>query len=87
MANHTMILEEAFKIEIIEDIFYDRNAEIICGMPLHFTSNDDELIWNSSRNGDYLVKSDYYLTMEHIIDSANLHVFGDWNLVWKLNIS
>ena len=55
---------------------------VACLYTLHPT-----MIWNSSRNGDYLVKSDYYLTMEHIIDSANLHVFGDWNLVWKLNIS
>ena len=48
-----------WKVNVIDNLFYDFEAAIIKNMPLCKTIQDDILIWPFNPNGVYSVKSGY----------------------------
>ena len=48
-----------WKVNVIDNLFYDFEAAIIKNMPLCKTIQDDILIWSFNPNGVYSVKSGY----------------------------
>ena len=73
-----------WKVNVIDNLFYDFEAAIIKNMPLCKTIQDDILIWPFNPNGVYSVKSKYrYL---HEQQQHNLPGLSDNSMLtplWK----
>lgn len=55
-------------------------------MPILNDFEEDTLVWWRSRNGNYSVKSAYYVFMEELVDHSVLRMDGDWMSIWKLKV-
>lgn len=72
-------------IDLIHDIFVDRDAEIIIAIPLH-VNEPDKWYWRKDRLGICSVKSAYTLIQEN---KLSREVYGDsrvWKRLWNLRI-
>ena len=79
-----------WKVNVIDNLFYDFEATIIKNMPLCKTIQDDILIWPFKPNGVYSVKSRYYLhkQQQHGLPgpSDNSVLTPFWKKIWGLQV-
>ena len=81
-----------WKYELIHQIFVPHEAEIILGLPLSSTLPSDTLIWSTTSNGKFSVRSAYKIAMETKVqpdsgscsDNSNMKTF--WKVLWGLKI-
>lgn len=48
-------------MEVIQDLFVERNQMLICGIPLSYRLEEDVRYWSREGSGFYTVKSAYNL--------------------------
>lgn len=80
------ITENSWDAEVIEDIFDQRDANIILFIPLDRGVNDS-WYWRKEKLGNYSVKSAYLLMQEGNHDSNTVASSGFWRKLWNLKIS
>ncbi|KAG4916734.1 hypothetical protein JHK87_054291 [Glycine soja] len=68
--------------DIIKYIFNEEDIEAIKRTPLFDTTTEDKLIWPLEKNGVYSVKSPYKRLMQNFTTQFDLHVPGNWRLLW-----
>ena len=80
--------------DLIRQIFYPFDADVICKIPIPNSDAEDRLAWHYENNGVFSVKSAYKL-------AANLAQSGHapsssargandrsiWDLIWKSNVA
>ncbi|XP_074363930.1 putative mitochondrial protein AtMg00310 [Apium graveolens] len=71
-------------IEVIKDLFNDRDQECIISLQLNDIMNEDKLYWSKEASGSYSVKSAYRLLqvqkgLWNINDNASL-----WKKMWRI---
>jgi hypothetical protein len=70
---------------LIASIFNGQDTADICRIPLHSRALHDSIIWKSSPNGNYTVKSAYKLCLQ-LTSHDNFNVSGDWRKIWTMQI-
>jgi hypothetical protein len=75
-----------WNIELIQQMFNQRDVVEITRLTLNLLTQEDAPIWRYSKNGNYTVRLAYYQLMEHIIDNNNLKEPGNWKKLWRLHV-
>nr|XP_027118368.1 uncharacterized protein LOC113735569 [Coffea arabica] len=81
-----------WKVELLQELFWHDEIELIMGIPLGDSHNHDKLIWHYSKNGSFTVKSAYHLIKtqstgwQDVASGSNGSVQDIWPRLWKLNI-
>jgi hypothetical protein len=56
---------KGWNIPLLEDIFSIEEVQLIRSLPISCTNQPDTLIWRSTNNGIFSIRSTYHLQMEH----------------------
>ncbi|XP_059458355.1 uncharacterized protein LOC132187949 [Corylus avellana] len=73
-----------WNIPLIREIFWEEEADLICGLPLSRYNMQDRLIWKCTSSGEFSVRSAYHLELER--NAANYgggSKQSDYNAIWK----
>ena len=76
---------------IIEILFCKEEATTIRSIPLSSTNQKDRLIWHSTANGLFSVKSAYHLAKEveeryRAESSMEMHKSEVWKQIWRMHV-
>lgn len=72
--------------DIVRDVFDDRDVEIIMGIPLSATDDENLWFWMTKISGLYSVKSTYsWLQSAKNVNYADDN-FGFWMKLWQLKV-
>ena len=71
--------------DIINDLFNDREKDMIMQIPLSTSADRDALIWSHDRSGMFSVKS-CYRALQTDLSSASLDEFFLWEKIWSLKV-
>lgn len=77
--------ENQWDLDLIMDIFDNRDANIILSIPTH-TTVEDSWYWRKKKMGNYPVKSAYLLLQENKNDYGTAPNSGFWRKLWNLKI-
>ncbi|XP_048499711.1 uncharacterized protein LOC104890046 isoform X5 [Beta vulgaris subsp. vulgaris] len=72
-----------WKLDIIEEVFNERDIKCIMTIPLTYPAPKDVITWGFSKNGHYSVKTAYMLGKGGNLD--NFH--RAWVFIWSLDVS
>ncbi|CAN1160656.1 hypothetical protein LINPERPRIM_LOCUS37712 [Linum perenne] len=72
--------------ELIRSSFCDRDVKEILSLPGGRREMTDEFIWHFCKNGKYAVKLGYHVLMERIMDFSYVHVAGEWQKLWDVEL-
>lgn len=77
-----------WKVDVVQEMFNEDEAGIICGLPVSKTGRLDKQIWASSRSGFFNVKFAYHFEMHRRIrilgePSNDSFQKEGWNDIWK----
>ncbi|CAN1170198.1 Putative ribonuclease H protein At1g65750 [Linum perenne] len=78
--------ERAWDVELIQELFSERDAATILEIPIHATSGDDGRIWHHNKCENYTVRSGYKLIMEELVPRPHLITPGPWSDILKLEV-
>lgn len=67
-------------IDVIKNLFNDRDKRCILNIPVGVDNSEDTLYWRFEQSGNYSVKSAYKFLQEH----RGLWRAEDNNSIWKL---
>lgn len=70
-------------IELLQDLFYPWEVDLIKKIYVSAVSNKDVLVWPLSLNGNYSVKSAYRLLDTEVVNSFPFSSGGECSMVWK----
>lgn len=73
-------------MEVIRDLFDDRDQLLICGIPLSPRHEEDTHFWSKERSGFYSVKSAFNLLQELKGNWVTNDNSGLWWNLWNLKI-
>ncbi|XP_074326550.1 uncharacterized protein LOC141664498 [Apium graveolens] len=76
---------QSWDLDLIRDIFDDRDAEIIMGIPLH-VNELDKWYWRREKLGIYSVKSAYTIIQENNPYQDDYGDTGFWRRLWNLKV-
>lgn len=51
----------SWKVDLLQDIFSNEEISLITSSPLTLSGREDQLVWSLTKNGNFNVKSVYYL--------------------------
>ncbi|XVF71749.1 hypothetical protein PTKIN_Ptkin12aG0064400 [Pterospermum kingtungense] len=69
---------------MLEELFCKRDVKEISSILLSGINGRDRRIWSFTKDGNYSVKSGYYVALQVLMDFA---IPGDWLKLWNLKIS
>jgi hypothetical protein len=73
-----------WKTQLLETLFSDEEVQLILSLPVSSTNREDVCIWRGTKNGNFSVRSAYYLQVEldnrGLADSSSSK---DYYLVWR----
>ncbi|XP_060959266.1 uncharacterized protein LOC133030514 [Cannabis sativa] len=72
--------------EVIHDLFFPNETDLILGMPLYDTDTSDCWSWAENRNGFFTVRSAYLLLQQQRARSHDSNNSGFWRKLWHLKI-
>uniref|UniRef100_A0A803Q944 RRM domain-containing protein n=1 Tax=Cannabis sativa TaxID=3483 RepID=A0A803Q944_CANSA len=81
--------DDTWDLAFIRAIFNGDDAELILGIPTNDASINDKIMWHYSRNGEYSVRSGYFLAsvrLEIEAQSNNRRMTEWWKCMWKRKI-
>ncbi|CAN1153936.1 Putative ribonuclease H protein At1g65750 [Linum perenne] len=71
----------------LRQVFNEDDIKAITSIPrTGGQDRSDVIIWPYSNNGQYTVRSGYRVLMEQVTNSSHLHVLGDWQKLWGLQL-
>ena len=53
-----------WNFKLVQDIFNREEADIICNIPVYPQRQHDKLIWASTKNGEFSMRSAYHLVFD-----------------------
>ncbi|XP_019151923.1 PREDICTED: uncharacterized protein LOC109148642 [Ipomoea nil] len=74
--------EKRWDTELIRDIFYQRDAQLILNLPLSYAYTPDMMYWEGESNGIYSVRSAYKLEFGNLEQDCQ----WPWTVVWNFDI-
>ncbi|XP_057809148.1 uncharacterized protein LOC131023623 [Salvia miltiorrhiza] len=74
-----------WNVEILQELVNANDFHDIISTPIFPNMGDDKLIWHSTKNGRYSVKSAYQLASSLTLDGMH-NVDGQWGNLWKLDV-
>lgn len=77
--------DNSWDLDLIADIFDDRDANLIVSIPLNINEKDS-WYWHREKLGQYSVKSAYALIQEGRTSSHAADNSGFWRRLWNLKI-
>ncbi|XP_073137573.1 uncharacterized protein [Henckelia pumila] len=78
-------VDGSWDIDIIQDLFSERDQRLILSIPLSRQECDDNWMWANERFGVYSVKSGYNL-QTNVSDTSPNSPSINWKFVWRLGI-
>ncbi|XP_073152635.1 uncharacterized protein [Henckelia pumila] len=87
MRVHNLMIpgHKEWDIELIHEIFNERDISRITSIPLGMSNFEDLLIWHFTDNGCYTVKSGYHLACKVGLNEE-AQVQGTWKTIWALKL-
>ncbi|CAN1785001.1 Putative ribonuclease H protein At1g65750 [Linum perenne] len=73
-------------IELIEELFNERDATSIVKLPLNEANEQDRPIWSFSKSGMLTVSSAYRVWTDHLSNSDEDHATRPWIELWKTHV-
>uniref|UniRef100_A0A803PXL3 Reverse transcriptase n=1 Tax=Cannabis sativa TaxID=3483 RepID=A0A803PXL3_CANSA len=73
-------------IELINDLFLERDRKLILVIPIHLSQTEDHLIWHKVVTGSYTARSAYNLLQESQGQWHNTEASSLWKSFWKLKV-
>lgn len=85
---------KSWKKDLVEDLFFTQEANMIIGSPLSKYKAENRLIWHWTTNGVFTVKSAYYQALEVVSVRRSQGLKGGpssnngnhWNDIWCMNV-
>ena len=75
-----------WKVDVIKEVFNERDAENILAMPIMDDMGQDRRCWKFTTQREYTVKSAYHHTMENLVDNNDMRAKGNWMKIWSIRI-
>jgi hypothetical protein len=80
-----------WNVPLIHEIFSVEEAALICGMAVSPRSGVDRLIWHCNKNGEFSVRSAYYLAKDKFeVDNGSCSNRDSnkmmWKAIWKIEV-
>ena len=72
----------SWDVDILRDLFNDRDPSLIHKIPLSIRSYPDQWQWRYDRKGNYTVKSGYRL----VLDTSSDRHSPTWQKLWTLKV-
>ncbi|CAN1316692.1 hypothetical protein LINPERPRIM_LOCUS30154 [Linum perenne] len=76
--------ERAWDVEMVQELFSERDAAAIIEIPIHASLDYDGRLWHFSKCGNYTVRSGYKLIMESLVPRPHLSTSGPWKSIWGI---
>lgn len=76
--------QRARDVELIEELFVERDVSAIISIPLCSGYSFDKRVWHHSKNGLYSVKSGYWATVNIWQHDQSYASSGRWMKIWNL---
>ncbi|KAM6547817.1 hypothetical protein CsatB_019493 [Cannabis sativa] len=76
----------AWDPEVVEDLFNNRDANLILGLPLSLNSGSDFWSWSGDRSGLFSVKTAYVMLQKNKPQLTSSDNSGFWRKLWQLKI-
>ena len=73
-------------IELLQELFCPKDVQAIAQTPASATRGGDQLIWHFTKNGMYLVKSRYRLSLSGRDQHVSAGNRGNWLTIWNLKL-
>ena len=73
-------------IELLQELSCPRDVQAIAQTPASTTRGGDQLIWHFTKNGMYLVKSGYRLSLIGRDQHVSAGNRGNWLTIWNLKL-
>ncbi|XP_062005888.1 uncharacterized protein LOC133723072 [Rosa rugosa] len=90
---HLLTESGAWNVPLIQSLFLAHEAETILAMPLGLRSIPDKLVWHFTKNGNFTVKTGYWVARAlqekkngSIAGCSTSRVPEVWKKVWKLHV-
>lgn len=83
-----LILQDARKWDEgkVSRLFSDEDARLILTSPIPLNPNEDRVVWHSTTNGQYSVKTGYHLWSDASLSRSNVIQGSGWSKLWNLDI-
>ncbi|CAN1134171.1 Putative ribonuclease H protein At1g65750 [Linum perenne] len=78
--------EHEWDVEMVQELFNERDARAIVEIPLHADTGVDSRIWHLDKSGAYTVRSGYQVIMERLVPKPHLVTPGPWLKIWSLDV-
>ncbi|XP_062094300.1 uncharacterized protein LOC133800357 [Humulus lupulus] len=76
----------AWDDDLVRDLFNQRDANLILGIPLHSSRQVDAWFWAFESSGRHTVKSAYRYLQQIKDDGSRIDRSSFWNNLWKLRV-
>ena len=77
----------SWKLDMVDHVFVEANADAIKSIPLSSSPQQDTLMWPFTPMGQYFVKSGYrFLQESEVSDQVPVTNFGFWRDLWSLEV-
>lgn len=86
VSNLMLVGQNQWDVDLIIDVFIERDASLIMGIPLASNSEDDTWYWRKEWLGQYSVKSAYHLLQEGKEETVTVNYSNYWKNLWKLKV-
>uniref|UniRef100_A0A803PF85 RNase H type-1 domain-containing protein n=1 Tax=Cannabis sativa TaxID=3483 RepID=A0A803PF85_CANSA len=73
-------------LELINDLFLERDRGLILAIPINLSSTEDHLTWHKDVSGSYTVRSAYNLLQESQGQWHSTEDSSFWKSFWKLKV-
>ena len=73
-------------LDILRDLFDERDRNIIERIPLSNISRDDCWQWTVEKKGIYSIKSAYKMLVSNSTRAYEDTMTNGWNIIWKLQV-
>lgn len=77
--------DDSWDVDVVRDIFNDRDANLILSIPLRRTE-DDVWFWRKERLGHYTVKSAYAVVKESADVNTSSSITSFWSKIWSKKV-
>lgn len=72
-------------IDLVKDLFSERDQNLIISVPLSHFERKDVWMWGEEKNGKYFVKNEYKV-IRNIENGSSITTPINWKFIWKFKV-
>ncbi|KAK3205547.1 hypothetical protein Dsin_019593 [Dipteronia sinensis] len=95
LVRHLRTVSGGWNNQLVPQLFFKEDAEMILSIPLSNTCRDDSITWHYTVDGEYTVRSGYNLGMCRMVADSNFggssnsgleNAESFWKTLWRINV-